>query len=279
MREPGAGIPGIGPGLEVDRGCPRPLSPGRTPELPEHLGNFLQQRFVFNDFRGNSTARARRRDRRTRIAPLKSHLEQLPRRVHCFRVDQPLKGANQSRQYFARYVYRSLVSGEDEAIKVEVGLREPVLDPVEKRQATTILIDPFKNEPVLKPIFVSVMSTRETYAEKFRAALTRREPAIRDFYDIDYAVRKREVNPEHHVFVQLLRQKIDVPGNDSVEVSGAKLTVLRRQLEPQLKPVLRVTDYESFDLERAFALVSKVSQALKKQTRQAGTQEERPGSS
>ena len=52
-----------------------------------------------------------------------------------------------------------------------------------------MLTDPLHSRPVLEPIFVSVLSFRETYAEKFRAAITRRDPAIRDYYDIDYAVR------------------------------------------------------------------------------------------
>jgi hypothetical protein len=81
------------------------------------------------------------------------------------------------------------VTGRAEFLKVEVGLREPALDPVEHKPAHTMLTDPLHSRPVLEPIFVSVLSFRETYAEKFRAAITRRDPAIRDYYDIDYAVR------------------------------------------------------------------------------------------
>ena len=43
---------------------------------------------------------------------------------------------------------------------------------------------------MVAPISVRSIDKIEALAEKFRAALSRREPAIRDFFDIDYAVRK-----------------------------------------------------------------------------------------
>jgi hypothetical protein len=60
----------------------------------------------------------------------------------------------------------------------------------------------------------------------------------------------------------LVRQKLVVPGNDAVGVSTSKLTALQRQLASHLKPVLRAEDYGHFNLERAFAIVRQLADAL-----------------
>ncbi len=198
---------------------------------------------------------ASRSERRTLIAPFRDYLTRLPDRLPCFHIAEPLQGFNLSKQYIGRYAYHSQVTGQDEFIKVEIGLREPLFDPIESRLARTMLIDPFRNLPALVSVAVNVMSLRETYAEKFRAALTRKEPAIRDFYDIAYAIRTRRLNLNDTRLVTLIREKLTVPDNTPVDISEAKLSVLRRQLEPQLQPVLRGPDYENFDLEHAFGIV------------------------
>ena len=60
----------------------------------------------------------------------------------------------------------------------------------------TLSIDPFRQAAAVAPVEVPVLSCRETYAEKLRAASTRREPAIRDFYDIDHGVRSGRLKTE-----------------------------------------------------------------------------------
>ncbi len=86
-------------------------------------------------------------------------------------------------------------------------------------------------------------------------ALTRRDVAIRDFYDIDYASRKLDLHIDDGEFIRLVRQKLSVPGNLQVDISQPRLEVLRQQLEGQLRPVLREKDYSDFDLERAIRTV------------------------
>jgi hypothetical protein len=53
-----------------------------------------------------------------------------------------------------------------------------------------------------------------------------------------------------------------VPGNDPVDVSPARITALRSQVESQLKPVLRDRDFVEFDLDHAFRTVAGVAAAL-----------------
>jgi hypothetical protein len=123
--------------------------------------------------------------------------------------------------------YRSAVTGQDEAIKVEFSIREPILEPVE-----------------------------------FLPALTRREPAIRDFFDLDHAVRSGRLNAADTHLLELLRQKLAVRGNASIDVSDAKREVRDRQVQAQLRPVLREADFAEFDLERAFETVAMIARTL-----------------
>ena len=104
----------------------------------------------------------------------------------------------------------------------------------------------------------------EAVAEKFRAALSRREVAIRDYYDIDHAVRKGGILPEAIELVNQVKKKLAVPGNEPVNVSAQRLEELRNQIEPQLKPVLREPDLADFDLDRVFETVVKMARTVEK---------------
>ena len=106
------------------------------------------------------------------------------------------------------------------------------------------------------------ISRAEAFAEKFRAALTRREVAIRDFYDIDYGVTRLGLRPTDSEMVKLVREKIAIPGNDPVNVSDLRMSSLRGQLTTRLRPVLRQSDFDKFDLDRAISTVLQISEAL-----------------
>jgi predicted nucleotidyltransferase component of viral defense system len=202
---------------------------------------------------------AMRVDRSTKAAGLKNVVALLTRHLSIFRVVQSLTGANKSTQYIAVVGYASLLSRQEETIKIEVGLREPLLTDVFSGSVRTILLDPVTGQPLLRPSAMRCISKIEAFAEKFRAALSRREVAIRDFYDIDYAVRRLGIKPQDTELIGLIRQKLAVPGNEPVDVSVNRLTTLQQQLEPQLKPVLRARDFAEFNLERAFRTVSEMA--------------------
>jgi len=205
---------------------------------------------------------ASRTQRSARIAAVKSHLTGLPRRLSCIRFVDRLKGSNNSTQYNSRLAYPSLVTGQDETIKLEFSVREPILEPIERLQLQTQLLDPFKLRPVIAPFLVPVLSCREAYAEKFRAALTRREPAIRDFYDIDHGSRTGKLHAGEEQLINLVRFKLAVPGNEPIDISDSKLALLEKQILAQLKPVLRESDFGTFDLLRAYRIVTQLANSL-----------------
>lgn len=203
-----------------------------------------------------------RAQRSKMIGPMTDHLAKLAGRLACFKVVENLRGFNNSTQYIGKLSYKSVVTGQDESIKVEFSIREPILEPVERLPARTLLVDPFHQAAAVVAVGVPVLSCRETYAEKLRAALTRREPAIRDFYDIDHGVRSGRLKTDDRRLIELVRGKLAVPGNDSIDVSARKHETLTRQILAQLRPVLRESDFTAFDLERAFGIVAQVAAAL-----------------
>ena len=205
---------------------------------------------------------ASRSERSKRVDRLKKAIVALPRALPCFRVVEPLQGANESTQYIGSVGYASVLGQQEDTIKIEISLREPLLTSTMTGAARTILLDPVSGMPLVPAVPLACISKTEAMAEKFRAALTRRKAAIRDFYDIDYAVRKHEVRTEDADLIALVRQKLAVPGNDSINIGPDCLTELRGQLDTRLKSVLRERDFMEFDLERAYKMVVEVAKAV-----------------
>lgn len=213
------------------------------------------------DFAIPASVKAPRSERKGLIEGVKQALAALPKRLPNFEVVETLKGANNSKQYVAVLGYASLLSRDKETIKIEVSLREPLLMPVLEASARTLLLDPVTGNSLVSPVSVRCIAKPEALAEKFRAALTRREPAIRDFYDIDHAIRKDGLNVEDFSLVNQVKQKLAVPGNEPVDVSAEHMAALRQQMEPQLRPVLRERDFAEFDLDRVFKIVVGMAKA------------------
>ena len=100
-------------------------------------------------------------------------------------------------------------------------------------------------------------------AEKFRAALTRREVAVRDFFDLDHAITALGLNPEATDLIDMVRQKVTIPACDPILVGQERLMTLSAQVDTRLGPVLRPQDFQRFDLHRAFDAVARMAIAIK----------------
>ncbi|MBI4915905.1 MAG: nucleotidyl transferase AbiEii/AbiGii toxin family protein [Acidobacteria bacterium] len=214
------------------------------------------------DFTISVAGVATRGQRRASIAPVKEALDELPNRHPSLRVAESLVGANNSTQYLATLAYTSVLTGREETVKVEVALREPLLVAATTCDAATILLDPITEEPLVAPVPVRCIALIEAFAEKLRAALSRREPAIRDFFDLDWAARRGLLDAGDAALIGLAQSKLAVPGNAAVDVSEGRLATLRRQVDLRLRPVLRPADFAAFDLDRAFGIVRMVASAL-----------------
>jgi hypothetical protein len=194
---------------------------------------------------------------------LKQAVEVLPRAVSCFSIIEPITGANDSSEYVGTIGYRSVVDGQINTIRIEISLREPLLTPATRGHARTMLLDPILSEPSVEPILIPCISKSAAVAEKFRAALTRQEAAIRDFYDVDYMVRKEAIQIEDKQLIRLVTEKLKVPGNGPVLLGKSRYVELQGQIETRLKPVLRDKDYSDFHLERAYRTVENMAELVR----------------
>lgn len=214
------------------------------------------------DFSISTPVDASRADRRQHSADLKKLVGQIPRQLPIFRIVEPLVGANASTQYNAVIGYESLLDNHVEPVNIEVGLREPTLKAAERGQARTALLNPINGQSLIAPFPVRSLSYAEAMAEKLRAALCRREVAIRDFFDVDHAERTGAFDPMEPALLKLLKRKLAMPGTGAMDVSDERLRQLQRQLDAQLRPVLREQEFAQFDLQRSTATVRRVAEAL-----------------
>jgi len=203
-----------------------------------------------------------RAERSNRVEGVKRALSGLKKALPNCRIVEALKGANKSTQYLAVLGYRSLLGEREETIKIEISLREPLLMPAVTSHARTLLLNPVTNSAMVSPIFISSIAKTEALAEKFRAALSRRAPAIRDYYDIDRVIRKDALRTDDKKLIDQVKQKLAVPGNEPINVSDRRLVALRSQVESELRPVLREKDFADFDLGRAFGIVAEMAKAV-----------------
>jgi len=215
------------------------------------------------DFSIPTAVDSARGDRSRSAEPLRQALDRLEERVPALRVAEALRGFNNSTQYNAVLCYESLLDGHTEPVSVEVGVREPNMTEAVHGAARTLLLDPLDAaRPLVESWPVRALSYKEAMAEKLRAALCRREVAIRDFFDVDHAVRDAGFNTLEPELLELLKRKLEIPRTGAVDVSAGRMEQLRRQLDAQLRPVLREQEFARFDLQRAIETVHRVAEEL-----------------
>ncbi len=214
------------------------------------------------DFSISTPLNTPRKERSRRADRLKAVVGAIPRHLPALRIVEPLRGANESTQYNAVVAYSSLLDSHVETIGIEVGLREPTLTTRHQGSSKTMVLNPINERPLVDAFSVSCLSYQETMAEKLRAALTRKDVAIRDFFDVDYEVHNGALDTRDCALLDLLRRKLQVPGTAAMDVSPDRMGQLRGQLEAELRPVLREQDFAQFDLERAVGLVATVAREL-----------------
>ena len=153
---------------------------------------------------------AGRSRRRRAAAATKDSFARMSRRLPCFEIEQPLTGANNSTQYNAAVTYESPTAKRSESILIEVSVREPLLTGAVEGKIKTLLLDPVGGGAMVPEVRIKCMAPEEAMAEKFRAALSRRDVEIRDFYDLDYAVSNLDLDPADSRLIEMVRRKLAV---------------------------------------------------------------------
>jgi len=163
------------------------------------------------------------------------------------------KGHNSSTQHTGKLTYPSVLGGTG-AILVEVGQREVLERPAIPIELKTLLLNPLFSESILPPIKVIGLSKVEAYAEKVRAALTRKEPAIRDIYDLWQAVEGKVIFMDNPDWIALTKRKCS--SHDIADGCSAKRkAAFRSKIITDLHAVLRGGAAESFDFDAAWNIL------------------------
>lgn len=205
---------------------------------------------------------ATRGDRRKAVEPVKKHLASFKTLAPSLQLESDLAGHDEGRLYTTVLSYMSIVTRKKGTIKFEVGLRDKLLDQVVQASARTLLMDPFKRSDLLSAATIFCLSTKEAFAEKIRAALTRKDAAIRDLFDLDHAIRHRKINLRDPDLLNLARLKLNIPDIGTVYNYQTRIDAMRKQLTTELQPVLRPADYAGFDFDKAAAQLLALSEVL-----------------
>ncbi len=199
------------------------------------------------DFSIATPINAKRKERSALALPFKSIIKDIPKHLP-FELANPLTGSNESRQYNAELTYQSKLSDMKERILIEIGLREPHLIQPAKHKTKTLLSNPFSGDTIVSQYEIYGLTQQEAYAEKIRAALTRQKIAIRDFYDIAYALNNKLIDLENENFTQLVKQKLLTNGEKPIEFDTNKIAFLTNRVGTELQSTLSQRSTFKFDL-------------------------------
>jgi len=175
------------------------------------------------------------------------------------------QGFNNSKQYIFNISYPSFVTGKDESIKIEVALRQMPLDQPVYNVIKHFYKDPFTGKDLIPKNKVLSLSLREAVAEKLKAAITRKDLAIRDYYDL-WHIAESGFDFHNKLFLIIFKKKLEGERYEgefrhSFGLNEESIKLLHKQVETDLIPVIRLG--EQFDLSKVFARFNKILKEVK----------------
>ncbi len=211
------------------------------------------------DFAIPMSRNAARNQRSQSIKPVKELLSRVNTELPIFTIKQPLMGHNNSCQYTMELNYRSNLTHEYGKILIDIGMRDELLMPTHESKAKTLLIDPISKDNKVDPFVIMGLHPQEAYAEKTRAALCRRELAIRDYYDLDYASVNNLIDFENDAFLSLVKKKVQHETNFHDFNDPVAIGYLQSKITGELEPTLKKDGIEDFNLDRILARLALLS--------------------
>jgi len=147
---------------------------------------------------------------------------------------------------------------DNASIKFEVTHRYPLYMEAETRSVQHMFRHPITNTPYRDSASILCISLEEAVAEKIRACLTRKNPAIRDFFDLWFIKYYSEMDLTGTSFIHLVQNKIK-ESSGIIDIDELYL-ILMKQIEEELKPTINKI-YE-FDLENIISFIQEVKNHL-----------------
>jgi predicted nucleotidyltransferase component of viral defense system len=213
------------------------------------------------DFTLNTEKISSRPNRSRVIEPLKIIFSNITDKSLGLTVTKELQGHNESKQYTAEINYISILSRRPGTIKVDIALKENLVEPIIKGPVRTLLENPITGNTAIDVFTVPSLSLVETYAEKIRAALTRDPPAIRDIFDIWFAQRSNVIQTSESL-LKITRLKFEKINAKWIPLKNDRELLFRKQLKSNLEPVLRPKDFSAFNIQEAFDFIKEIEEKL-----------------
>lgn len=151
---------------------------------------------------------------------------------------------NEDQQGLFEFSYTSLLDDSVQTIKIDISLKENLERAPVQRKIQSLFIDPVFSWDIFPSTEIFCMDIDEIIAEKIRAALTR--TAIRDYFDLYYIRLQTSRNFEElWSLVNIKLAEVDFAYHNGYEI-------LRKQVESDLRPVLRDMMWFDFDIMWTF---------------------------
>ena len=205
------------------------------------------------------------RSRRSRaITPIREKMPELLKLLELKSERPEGEGFNNSTQYVFNIFYPSFISGKDENIKLEISLKAPPIEKPVHNVITHFYKDPFTGEDLIPKNKILSLTLNEAVAEKLKAAITRKDVAIRDYYDLWFISEAKFDFKDRH-FLSIFKKKLEAEKyrtnySHNFGLDQQSTELLRKQIETELIPVIRVG--ESFNLDKCFERFNEILKKL-----------------
>jgi len=205
------------------------------------------------------------RSRRSRaITPIREKMPELLKLLELKSERPEGEGFNNSTQYVFNIFYPSFISGKDENIKLEISLKAPPIEKPVHNVITHFYKDPFTGEDLIPKNKILSLTLNEAVAEKLKAAITRKDVVIRDYYDLWFISEAKFDFKDRH-FLSIFKKKLEAEKYranylHNFGLDQQSIELLRKQIETELIPVIRVG--ESFNLDKVFERFNEILKKL-----------------
>ncbi|MBU4310885.1 nucleotidyl transferase AbiEii/AbiGii toxin family protein [bacterium] len=222
----------------------------------------LSEDLDFTFISGNNLDTRAKRSRA--IKPIKDKMPTFLKELKLKSPKPEGEGFNESKQYIFRIEYPSIVTNKEELIKLEISLRQFPIDKPVQNTIKHFYQDPFTGENLLPSNKILSLSLNEAVAEKLKAAVTRRDLVIRDYYDL-WHISVGKFDFKNKNFISIFKKKLKEEGfkgeyNKNFGLDEKAIANLTKQIDSALIPVIRIN--ESFDLKKVLKRFNKILSAI-----------------
>jgi predicted nucleotidyltransferase component of viral defense system len=195
-----------------------------------------------------------RSQRSKAITPIREKMPDFLKAIQLTSDKPEGEGFNNSTQYVFKVKYPSVLTAKDDIIKLEISLRQPPIDKPVNTEIKHFYQDPFTGEDLFPRGKILSLSWNEAVAEKLKAAISRKDVAIRDYYDL-WHIAEFGFDFYNDKFIKLFKRKVTDEGytgdyRKDFGLGPDKFSILHRQVDTDLIPVIRAG--ENFDLDKVF---------------------------